>query len=181
MNSLQGTNRHTCCHCQTEVLTIKGSTPAIEGGRPSIKFRLPLKHSRPNAIEQAALEGCPFFVWLWKSIKEPNIFVKRHLPPEKLKTTTMVFELEAVKLEHTPVIESKSADVNLLVPTPDCASQEFYDITGLNVAAEKDGRHICSMSHARFTAISDWGRKLLSYLPLQRLADLQCCSHSGNR
>lgn len=171
MNSLQGTNRHTCCHCQTEVLTIKGSTPAIEGGKPSIKFRQPLKHSH-NAIEKAALEGCPFFVWLWKIMKEPNIVLKRHLSQEKLKTTTMVFELEAVKLEHTPAIESKPAENNLLVPTPDCASQELYDITGLNVAAEKDGRHTCYVSHARFTAISDWGRQFLSYLPLQRLTDL---------
>lgn len=156
MNSLQGTTRHTCCHCQTEVLTIKGSTPVATAGRQSTKFRLPLKHS-PDAIEQAALSGCPFFVWLWKAWKYS---LKYFFSLDDPKTITLAFELEAVKLERTTVVESKSADDNLQLPAPDCLSQVFYDITGFNVAAQREGR-TRHMSLRPFTVISDWGRKFL--------------------
>lgn len=157
MNSLQGTTRHTCCHCQTEVLTIKGSTPVAIAGRQSTKFRLPLKHS-PNAIEQAALSGCPFFVWLWESWKFNLIY---SFPGYNPKTITLAFELEAVKLKRTPVVESKSAGDNLPLPAPDCPSQVFYDITGFNVAAEREEGRTRHFSWRPFTVISDWGRKFL--------------------
>lgn len=95
-------------------------------------------------------------------MKQP--IYKYQLSPENLKTTTMVFELKAVKLEHTPVVESKSADNNLLLPAPDCPRQVFYDIVGCHVAAETDGYRTRYMSWRPFTVISDWGRKFLLWL-----------------
>lgn len=62
MQGVSETTRHTCCHCQQDVLTVDGCRPFRNAEK--LKWRVPLKRG-PEAVRQAALSGCPFYVRAW--------------------------------------------------------------------------------------------------------------------
>lgn len=175
MESPEDIGRHTCSHCQSEVLTGKSCTPLTKRlllhwwkrYESGTKRPLLLEHFTPDAVHEAALSGCPFFV----NLKERLDAFSRM----ELKDTRLFFELEGVHLEQASVIGSQSADGNLLVPTTDHSWQKLYDITGCNVMAV-NGYVIQDIQ--RFTTVSDWGMNSLFSLirlDLQRFAYLQSC------
>ncbi|KAI7774391.1 uncharacterized protein LA080_008818 [Diaporthe eres] len=136
------TTRHICGHCQQEVLTAKGCRPFGSAGKTN--WRLPLKHD-PDAVRQAALSGCPFFVWLWDQLRGSQT------PPEQMKRTTIVLELEAKTLKRIPGSDSSGATFSRL--TIENSEQETHDITGCVVKAETDSY---VWTPGRFIAMSDW-------------------------
>lgn len=70
----------------------------------------------------------------------------------------LFFELEGVKLEQTPVVDSGSPDDDLLVSTPVRSSQDLYDITECRAIIVTPDR-IWHPLH--LIAVSDWGMKFL--------------------
>ena len=156
MDSFQDNIRHTCCHCQAEVLTIKGSTQMHDYSR---FWQLPFKHATTDTVREAALSGCPFFVILWKKLVE---YWDTQLSQEMLKKTTLDWLIEAVKLKQTPVAGAESAGDSSLGPTTDHAHatqdsiSELYDITGCEVQATEDNFSWYPCGDT-FTALSDWG------------------------
>lgn len=174
MTSSQDTTKHTCCHCQIEVLTGKGCTPApadkdtefalspfegdeeYEDFKPDTKWIVPLKHD-PDAVKEAALSGCPFFVLLWEKLE--------YCTPEELRETKFFFKLKGEKLEHTPVIDYESRD-NLLVPSFGHPGQELYEITKCKIMAITKG---VLWQVESFDVVSDWGMELLPRLSLSML------------
>lgn len=135
--------RHICGHCQQEVLTVEGCRPFGSAGKT--KWRLPLKHD-PDAVRQAALSGCPFFVWLWDQLRGSQT------PSEQMKWTTIVLELEAMTLKRTPGSDPSGATFSK--PTIENSEQETHDITGCVVKVETD---CYTWTPGRFIAMSDWG------------------------
>lgn len=161
MNSTHDTVRHTCYHCQSEVLPGNGYVPLDEATKrllPSWKdyesgtqWISPLKHNT-DAVREAALSGCPFFVMLWEKLN------RYFTSPEALKETRLFFELEGVKREQIPVAGSEAAVDNSLMQTLDSPGQELCDITQCKVMAITQGRGNYLVS---FTTVSDWGMKSL--------------------
>lgn len=165
MNLSQDTTRHTCCHCQAEVLTGKRSNlPEDQDTEWLLKrdrlyeedtservtrWILRLKHS-PGAVREAALSCCPFFVELWESLSKYS--------SEELEEIELFFELEGVKLEQTPVVDSGPLDEDLLMSTPDRSSQELYDITECRVIIVTPKR---IWHPLQLIAVSDWGMRFL--------------------
>lgn len=151
MGSVQDTTRHTCCHCESIVLTIKGCTPLeLNNQDPKgvTKWKFPLKYG-PDGVKEAARSGCPFFVTLWRHL---DTFRSSQ---EEMEQTALYFVLEAVRIEQTPVVKSrKSVDSHPLAPTISHLSQEIYDITRCTMVVEIKG-------HTRppftFTTLSEWG------------------------
>lgn len=174
MTSSQVTTKHTCCHCQIEVLTGKGCTPApadketefvlspfegdeeYEDFKPDTKWIVPLKHD-PDAVKEAAISGCPFFVLLWEKLE--------YCTPEELRETKVFFKLKGEKLEHTPVTDYESRD-NLTVPTFGRLSQELYEITKCKIMAVTKG---VLWQVESFDVVSDWGMELLPRLSFSAL------------
>lgn len=115
------------------------------------KWVVPMKKN-PSAVREGALSGCPFFVRLWEALG------KHCTSPEALDEARLFFEVTGVKLEHTPIVGSESADDQPLVQTLDRPSQELYDITECNVMVitQGDADYLDC-----FTTVSDWGTKVL--------------------
>lgn len=102
---------------------------------------------------------------------------------EELGGTRLSFEFQASKLEQTPVLNSKSAGDDSLVPNHNEAGQELYDITECNIISWTPGGS--ERIARRFTAVSDWGMELiLGVFPSAQIILLsypQRCLHQGSR
>ncbi|KAK2601088.1 hypothetical protein N8I77_010560 [Diaporthe amygdali] len=142
MDAFKNTTRHTCRHCQQEVLTAEGYRQFSVA--QTTKWRVPLRHD-PDAVMAAAVSGCPFFVWLWDQLKSSGT------PREQMRRTCIVLELEGMKLEGSPV--TGSADSDLPPSSADFISRDSYDITGCTVKVETD---FYTWIPGSFDVMSDW-------------------------
>lgn len=167
MTSSQDTTKHTCRHCQIEILTGKGCAPAdkdtefvlapfegdeeYEDFKPGTKWIVPLKHD-PDAVKEAALSGCPFFVLLWEKLE--------YCTPEELRETRFFFKLKGEKVDQTHFVDFESRD-SLVVPTFGHPGQDFYEITKCKIMAITKGN---LWQVESFDVVSDWGIELLPRL-----------------
>lgn len=109
-----------------------------------------MKHHTPDAVREAAVSGCPFFVLLWEGLQKNKRFDPEEYQ-ELLEETTLFWNLKAVKLVHVD------------------PSQERYEITECGVQADRGNWYCWYPLGPGFTAFSDWGTKSLFDLSLQRL------------
>lgn len=122
MTSRQDTPRHTCHHCETEVLTLKGAVEQWESSPEAWRTRrLPLKHNA-HEVRDAARSGCPFFVLVWKMM---HCLLSEEDFKEVLDHTELSWEFKVLKLEQTPTVDPRSTHDSLM-PTHHRASREHY-------------------------------------------------------
>lgn len=148
MDAYRRTRKHSCSHCQQEGLYARGCRTF--GGREgdTIKWRLILQHG-PYEVKEAASSGCPFFVWLWNQLRVSRT------PPEQMKRTTIVLEVEANSKVRS--FEGPSDHMSLTTPPASLRHDiwdRIYDIIGCTIKVEtRDYTWV----PARFDVLSDWG------------------------